>query len=170
MNRLILLVILIFAASVLSSCGYRVLKAEGKVSLSSLHVAGVRNETHEPRLEDILHQALVEELLTDRRVGLVAEEVASVILKSTIKRFNLRATAESDGRVTQYEIELEGDFTLLDGKTGEKVMEIRNLQAPIRTSFTVGPDVTVARVNQERAESVACRSLARELASRVLLN
>ena len=170
MDCLALLAILLAASSQLTSCGYRVLSDQGPVSFSSLHVAGVRNETREPGLEDILHQAIVEELLLDRRVRLVSEKAAGVLLKSTLTIFNLRPTAESDSRVTQYEIVLAGDFLLMDGETGEKVMEINNLQAPIRTTFTVSSDVTASRVNQEQAQAVACRSLARELASRVLLN
>jgi len=168
-GRAVLLVLLFFSFT-LCSCGYRVLSNQGAVSFSSMHVAGVQNRTHEPGLEDMLHQALVEELLIDRRVGLVDEKGADVLLESTVTGFMLRPTAESDSRVTQYEIELRGDFLLIDGKTGHKVMEIRNLQAPIRITFTVGSNVRDARVNQERAETIACRSLARELASRVLLN
>lgn len=162
--------LLLLAVSLLSGCGYRVLRNAGDLELSSLHAAGVRNQTMEPRLEDLLHEALVEELLRDRRVRLVPEDASAMTLQSTLTRFRLRATAESDSSVTQYEIELTGNFRVVDNRTGDTVRDLLGLQAPIRETFSVDANVTLTRVRQEEAEERATRSLARELAARILLN
>jgi len=129
------LTLFFLAVGLLPGCGYRVLRAAGDLELSSMHVAGVRNRTTEPRLEDLLHSALVEELLRDRRVRLVPEEGAALTIHSTLTDFRLRATAESDSRVTQYEIELIGNFRVVDNRTGNTVRDLLGLQAPIRESF-----------------------------------
>jgi len=153
----------------LSSCGYRVLSDGAPVGFSAIHVAMVENRTREPGLEDFLHQALVEELLIDRRVKIVPSNRADVTLQTTITRFYLRPTAESGSRATQYEIELDADFRLVDNKSGKVLSKITGLRSPIRVLFSIGPDMVAARTSQEEAEIRVSRELARELAKKVLL-
>jgi len=150
-------------------CGYRLLGPTPGMEISSLHVAGVVNRTTEPRLEDLLHRALVEELLRDRRVRIVSASEAAATLQAVVTAFEVRATAESGDRVTQYEIRLLADFRVTETSTGRVLREIVGLAPPIRETFPVGADVTTARAGQEKAEEEACRALARELASRILL-
>ncbi len=153
----------------LQSCGYKVLSGGAPVGFSAIHVAMVENKTREPGLEDLLHQALVEELLLDRRVKIVPSDRAEVTLQATITRFYLRPTSESGSRATQYEIELDADFQLVERKSGKVLSKITGLRSPIRVLFSLGSDMVAARTSQEEAEVRASRELARELAKKVLL-
>lgn len=166
---LLLGVVLAVFFSLLSSCGYNVLSKGVPTGFSAIHVALVENQTREPGLEDLLHQALVEELLLDRRVNIVPSDRAEVVLKTTITRFYLRPTAESGSRATQYEIQLDADFLLIERKNGKVLNKITGLRSPIRILFSIGSDMVAARTSQEQAEIRVSRELARELAKRVLL-
>ena len=163
----LLVAIIIIAFS--QSCGYKVLSEDVPLGGSAFHVALVGNSTREPGLEDLLHQALIEELLLDRRVTIVPSDRAETILQTTITGFHLRPTAESDGRATQYEIELNADFRLVNSETSEVLRKIIGLRSPVKEFFSIGPDMIAARAAQEAAEVRACQKLAKELAKKVLL-
>ena len=153
----------------ISSCGYQVLSARESLGFERLHIAPVENRTREPGLEDLLHQALVEELAKDRRVRIVGPDVAEVILEASVVRFSLYPTVEAAGLAAEYEIELDADFRLIRRETGEVLLDIGGLGSPVRASFPAGSSALEARAAEDTAEFEAAKSLAREFATRVLL-
>ncbi len=169
MNRAFGRAIVLFLLVPLSSCGYHVLSARESLDFERLHVAPVANRTREPGLEDLLHRALVQELARDRRVRLVERDLAEVILETSVVRFDLFPTVEAAGLAVEYEVEMDADFKLLRPETGEVLLDIGGLGAPIRASFPAGDGALETRGAQEKAELEAAAAVARELARRLLL-
>ena len=161
--------IVLFLLLHLSSCGYHVLAARESLDFERLHVAPVANRTREPGLEDVLHRALVEELALDRRIRLVESDLAEVVLETSVVRFNLLPTVEAAGLAVGYEVEMDADFRLVRPETGEVLLDIGSLGAPIRASFPTADGALETRGAQEKAEFEAAGAVARELARRLLL-
>lgn len=164
MTRFFHAAILLVAVAAIHGCGYR--QISGMSEFSTIKIMPVENRTREPDIQDMLRQAVAEELLLDRRVTVVSSS-SDVQLESTVTVYRLNPTAEAADRATQYEIELAADFLIKDS-AGKILSRIKGLEPPVREVFSVGADAASAKIGEEAARGKAVRALARELRFRLL--
>jgi len=164
MTRHVLIALLVFAVAAIHGCGYR--QVSGMSEFSTIRIIPVENRTREPDIQDMLRQAVAEELLIDRRVTVVSSS-SDVQLESAVTVYRLNPTAEAADRATQYEIELAADFLVKDSN-GKILGRIKGIEPPVREVFSVGADAASAKIGEEAARGRAVRALARELRFRLL--
>ncbi len=108
------LLILATAGFVLVGCGYGLV---GRVSnipedIKNVYVETLKNETQRSQLEQILTEAIIEEMVTRRRFEIVNSAAdADAVLRGSVKRFSLRPiTFNNNGLVDNFEIEVSADM------------------------------------------------------------
>ncbi len=127
MNKhlLSLLTILCIALCV-SGCGYTLVGLGSNLpeDIQTIYVESLVNQTQRPQVEQILTNAIADELLTRRRYEVVnSAGEADAILRGKVLTFRLRpVTFDQEGLATNFEVEIAGDmkFQRIPGADGEE--------------------------------------------------
>jgi hypothetical protein len=124
----------------------------------------VVNKTYEPGLEERFHDALSREFIAQ---GIkVTSEGGDVVVDSVITTFELGALAYIDEKLQEQSIILKADVRITDN---EKFMEFRSMQSPIKITFQTTGTVTESIIEKEKATDKACREIAREMISKIII-
>lgn len=162
------------SAFFLTSCGYRMV---GSTSLPfhSITIKHVLNKTYEPRLEDVLHNAISKEFLAQGIEVLPARPSSSapesfqdigVVLETVITIFHLSTIAASDEKVKEQAVTMYVDFRVIDRG---RIMEFKAVKSPINVTFQTAGTVAESVVEKERAIEKACSEIAKEIVSKIII-
>lgn len=150
----------------LTSCGYHMV---GSTSLPfhTVVIKQVLNKTYEPQLEDVLHDALSREFIS-QGINVTSRSTADngAILETVISAFSVNTIAASDDKVKEQAVVMYVDFRLTDDK---RVMEFRSVSSPINITFQATGSVTDSVVEKQKAVERASAEIAKELVSRIIL-
>jgi hypothetical protein len=148
---------LLIAVLLAAGCGYSIY-TRASLPFTEIRIGYVENRTLEPKLDDKLHRALVEEFA---KYGVAVTPGAAHVISATLQNFNMVSLSEKDDITVEYRFHIDADFTYQDG-TG-KVREIKNRGLPFIVSFSGSgalPDLLAAR---EVAERQAMSDLAKSI-------
>jgi hypothetical protein len=143
-------------------CGYKVY---GKKSLpfDSIQIGKIENRTLEPKLQDMLHNALTEEFL---KQGIAVRTEAGYKISGTIHRFELNVLSEKANMAVEYEVIIKGDFKLVD--PSGNIKEFKNIGSPFIVSFQSSDILEKVLAFKELASERAVRDMAMEIVSIVI--
>lgn len=164
MKRFLVFTFLVFIfAFFLSSCGYRLVGSR-LLPFNSITIKPVKNNTYEPRLEERMHVALSDEFINQ---GIeIRASGGEADLETTITEFALGAVGAVDETIKEQEIIMYADMELTsDGK----VTEFKSIRSPIKITFQTTGTVSQAAARKEVSTEKACREIAREIVSRVII-
>ncbi len=147
----------------LSSCGYRIIGSKF-LPFDSITIKPVKNKTYEPRLEEILHNALSNEFVNQ---GIEVKATgASVELETTITAFELGAIGAVAEIVKEQELIMRVDIKVIDE---EKVTEFKAMKSPIKVTFQTTGTVSESVAHKERAIDKASAEIAKEVVSKIII-
>ncbi len=146
------------------SCGYRVVGSR-PLSFSSITIKPVSNKTYEPKLEERMHNALSNEFINQ---GIEVKPTGGEVdLEAAINTFALGAIAAVDETIKEQDVQMYVDVKVSsEGKT----IEFRTMESPIKITFQSTGTVSESVIRKERAADKACREIAKEIVSRILIN
>jgi hypothetical protein len=145
------------------SCGYRLVGSR-LLPFNSITIQPVKNNTYEPRLEEKMNIALSNEFINQ---GIeIKASGGDADLETTITEFALGAIGAVDETVKEQEIIMYADLKLTsDGK----VTEFKSIISPIKITFQTTGTVSQAAALKEVSTEKACREIAREIVSKVII-
>ena len=130
--------------------------------IRSIAIPTFINETYEAGIETIVTNALLRELIKDRRVKVVGEDEADAIMEGRIKSFTISSVAyDQTGMVLEYRTWVALDVILKRNKKGEVLWSKRGLLES--DVYRVSSDVLLTEAGKERA----IQNIATELARRI---
>ena len=101
-------------ALVLSGCGYALVGRASNLpeDIESVYVEPLENRTSRQQVEQILTQAILDELVTRRRFDVVNDAAsADAILRGVVTAFGVRPlTFDADGLADNFEITIDADM------------------------------------------------------------
>ena len=124
------IVLLMSAAALLAGCGYNLVGRASTLpeDIQNIYVESLVNETQRPQVEQILTQAIADELVTRRRFKVQNSAAgADAILRGKVLTFSVRPlTFDADGLADNFEISITADMRFerppkLDENEGEVV-------------------------------------------------
>lgn len=151
-----------------TGCGYR-LGGEGfgpSPEIRSIAIPTFINETYEAGIETIVTNALLRELIKDRRVKVVGEDEADAIMEGTVTSFSISSVAyDPTGVVLEYRTWVSLDVLLRRGKKGAVLWSKRGLTES--DVYRVSSDVLLTEAEKERAIQKIATELARRIRRRL---
>lgn len=159
-KRLILLfVVLIVAASamLMTGCGYS-LHRKADLPFSEISIGKIENLSLEPKLQDKLHRALVQEFSKN---GIRVTSSAANILSGVVRKFEMSSLSEKKDITVEYRIVIEADFFYKDS-TG-KIREIKKIASPFIVSSPAARDMAVLLGSRDMAAEKAVGDVAMEI-------
>jgi len=145
----------------LAACGYSI---QGKANLPfrTVSIGKIFNKTFEPRLEDKMQDALVEELLKN---GFTLVQNSEYRIEGVIKVFQMKVFAEKNNVAVEYEVDIKGDFKLIgpDGKSKKLASE-----GIFIVSFLSTETLNVVMANKEVAIEQALRDFSTEIVASII--
>lgn len=153
--------LLLCACSLLAGCGYTIY---GKADLpfQSVGIVKIINKTFEPKLEDRMQRALVDELM---KTGFVIDNSADYKINGVITSFALSTLSEKAGVAVEYEVIIRGDFKLID--PAGKSRDLRNRGVFIVSFSSVGALQNVIAL-KEQATEIALKDLCSEIVASIM--
>lgn len=113
-GRNLLLAGCLLTALLLAGCGYTLVGRASNIpeDIRNVYVEPLENATSRPQVEQILTQAISDELLTRRRFSVVNSAAeADALLRGTVLTFNVRpVTFDDDGLANNFEISITADM------------------------------------------------------------
>ena len=161
-NTVYAVVILIFSFAV-TSCGYRVVGST-PLPFRSIAIKHIQNDTYEPRLEERLHNAFSSEFI-HQGIEVTAGR-GDVELQATVTTFMLGAIAAIDEIIKEQEITMLVNIKFIEN---DRIMEFKSMASPIKITFQSTGDVSDSVAEKERATDKACREIAKEIVSRIIV-
>jgi len=160
--QLIIIVFLSLCLLSLLGCGYTI---QGKASLPfhAVSIGQIVNKTHEPRLEDKLQTALVEELM---RNGIVLENDSRYRIEGVITTYEVRTLAQKSGTAVECEVVIHGDFKLVEPSGKIKPLKGGGV---FFVSFPSSGNLESVIALKEEAIKQALRDLSNELVLSLIL-
>jgi hypothetical protein len=154
---------LLISCVLLMSCGYHLVGSR-LLPFNSITIEPVKNTTYEPRLEERMNIALSNEFINQ---GIeIKASGGDAYLETTITEFALGAIGAVDETVKEQEIIMHADLKLTsDGK----VTEFKSIASPIKITFQTTGTVSQAAARKEFSTEKACREIAREIVSKVII-
>lgn len=148
-------------ALVLSACGYSV---RPEPNIRSVRIGMLDNKTHEPKLSDMLKDALARQLAA---AGVQPEQGAEHLVSGVLHSLSIQPLAESGGITVKFKVTLKGKFMLTQEK-GEPVA----LDTPSSFIVAFGSDVPLDTLYAMRAQAVAraVDDLAADIAADIAAN
>lgn len=143
--------------STVFSCGYA-LHSKTSLPFRSIRIGEVENRTVEPKLQDKLSRALVDELL---RQGVAVDQGADYHLTGRIDQFSLRVLSEVSDIATEYEVVIKGNFVVTD-PSGQR-RELRDIGSPFIVSLSGSGELTPILARKELAVEKAVQDMARQI-------
>ncbi len=156
-NRMMLLLVLLAPVLLAAGCGYTAY-SRSSLPFTEVRIGKIENATIEPKLQDKLHQALVEEFAN---YGVAVTPVAAPVLSGVIRNFSMASLSEKDDITVEYRFILDADFTFQDS-TG-KITEIKNRGLPFIVSFSGAGALQNLLAARENAEKSAMSDLAKSV-------
>ncbi len=144
-----------------AGCGYAIY---GKADLPfrAISIGKIINKTFEPKLEDRMQRALVNELMTD---GFSIEGNADHKIDGVITTFALSTLSEKQGIAVEYEVIIKGEFKLVD--PSGKSRELRNHGVFI-VSFPSSDALQDVMAQKELATERALKDLSSEIVASIM--
>ncbi|MEM8934638.1 MAG: LptE family protein, partial [Acidobacteriota bacterium] len=104
----------VFTAVLLSGCGYTLVGQASNLpeDVKTVYVEPLENKTSRQQVEQILTQAILDELVTRRRFDVVNDAAsADAILRGAVSAFGVRPlTFDDDGLADSFEITIDADM------------------------------------------------------------
>lgn len=147
-----------------TGCGYR-LDGEGlgpPLEIRSIAIPTFINATYEAGIEITVTNALLRELIKDRRLKVVGVDKADAVMEGTVTSFaTFSASYDPAGFVLEYRTWVALDVILRRGKKGEILWSRRDLRET--DVYRVSPGVLFTEVEKERAIQRIAEQLARRI-------
>lgn len=142
-------------------CGYTI---QGKANLpfQTIAINKIVNKTFEPKLEDRMQIALVNELMVE---GFAIDSSSGYKINGAITQFELRTLSEKSGVATEYEVIIKGDFKLTD--PSGKTKELRNHGVFI-VSLSSSEQLQTVIAQKELATVRALQDLSSEIVASIM--
>jgi len=156
-TRMMLLLVLLALILLIAGCGYTVYN-RASLPFTEIRIGNIENLTLEPKLQDKLHQALVEEFAN---YGVAVTSGAAPVLSGVIRNFSMISLSEKDDITVEYRIMIGADFTYQDS-TG-KIREIKDRGLPFIVSFSGAGSIQNLLANKTIAERQAMSDLAKSV-------
>jgi len=156
-------ILLLVSCFLFVSCGYRLI-GSGSLPFDSITIKPVKNNTYEPKLEEKMHMALSNEFINQ---GMEVKAAGSdTVLETTIKTFALGAVAAVDETIKEQKIVMHVELRLVsNGKT----TEFNSMVSPIQITFQSTGTVSESVARKEAAADKACREIAKEIVSKIII-
>lgn len=145
-----------------AGCGYSIHR-QSDLPFTEIRIEAVQNRTLEPKLQDKLHAALVEEF---EKNGIRVTPSADTKLSSVIHTFDMVLLSDKEGVAVEYNIFMTADF-VVEYKDGKK-REIRNAGSPFIVSLTSSEELGALLARKELAEVKAARDVAMRIAGALI--
>lgn len=142
---------------VLSGCGYT-LHRHAALPFTEIQIGLIENRTFEPKLQDILRRALVDEF---QKQGIRVSTSAQHTLSGVVRKFSMVGVAEKKDVITEFQMTVLADFRLSGGKGPAR--EFRDIAPPFIVTFTGTDDFGTLIANKEAAEEKAMEDLASQI-------
>ena len=143
----------------LTGCGY---SAAIKPPVDTIKIDITRNLTTEPGLQDLFYETLVLELV---RNGISIDPSAAYTLVGALKEVKVRNLAMIDHLTVQFEVNINGEFYLLEPGGGKRTLQSSNV---FIVSFVKLGSLEGVMSEQERAIRMALKDLSSELADSIM--
>jgi outer membrane lipopolysaccharide assembly protein LptE/RlpB len=144
-----------------AGCGYT-LYGKADLPFPSIAIGKIVNKTFEPRLEDRMQVALVDELM---KSGFRIDAHSGHRIVGSMTAFELRPLSTTAGVAVEYEVTVRGDFTLVD--PSGKTRPLRNHGVFI-VSFPSTDALQGVIALKEKATETALRDLSIEIIASIL--
>jgi len=157
-------VYMLFAVIVCAGCGYRLARPDNPLldGIETIAVPYFKNKTFEPGAEALFTNALVNEFIAGKRLRVVSEDSADVVVHGTIQKLLDTSLAYSaDDKALHYRVRVTLDVYLQNRRTGEIVWKRSNMVHG--EEFPVGAAIVIS----EAAKRSALTRLAEDLAERI---
>jgi len=151
----------VLLAFCLAGCGYKIY-GRADLPFRSIAINKIVNKTFEPRLEDRMQVALVDELM---KSGFVIDSASGYRIDGNLTTFELKALSVQSGVAVEYEVSVRGDFTLTD-PSGKK-RPLRNHGVFI-VSFPSTDALQGVIALKEQATETALRDLSIEIIASII--
>jgi hypothetical protein len=155
--RLMLLMFPLALVLLAAGCGYSVY-TRASLPFTEVRIGKLENATLEPKLQDKLHQALVEEFA---KYGVAVRPGAVPVLSGVIRNFSMVSLSEKDDITVEYRFLINADFTFQDD--AGKIREIKDRGLPFIVSFTGAGALQDLLAARETAEQKAMSDLAKSV-------
>jgi hypothetical protein len=159
---------LIFFLSVGTGCGYR-FAGEGfgpSSEIRSIAIPTFNNETYEAGIETIVTNALLKELIKDRRLDVVGQNEADAIMEGTVTSFTTSSVAyDPSGVVLEYRTWVTLNVIVKRNRRGEILWSERGLSES--DVYRVSSDILFTEGEKERAIQTIAEKLARRIRRRL---
>ena len=156
-TRMMLLLVLLAPILLTAGCGYSVYN-RASLPFTEIRIGNLDNMTLEPKLQDKLHQALVEEFA---KYGVAVTPGAAPVLAGVIRNFSMVSLSEKNDVTVEYRFIIGVDFTYQDS-TG-KIREIKDRGLPFIVSFSGAGALQDLLANKTVAEQKAMSDLAKSI-------
>lgn len=157
-----IIIMLLMISSFLNSCGYT-LQTSKDIPFQSIAIGNITNKTYEPKLQDKLISSLNEHLML---YGFEISKSARYKIEGEINRFNLKILSEIGLTAVEYEIDIDGVFTLIDLQT-QKRYPIKKFK-PYLTVFTTQDRLTNVLIQKDIFTKRAIDELSREIVQNII--
>jgi hypothetical protein len=141
----------------LNGCGYSIHR-QASLPFREIGIGSIENRTLEPKLQDKLHRALVEEF---RKQGISVTPAAANRITGVISNFNMVGLSEKEDIVVEYSVMVNADFGVVDREG--KVRELKNISSPFIVSFTGSEDLGRLLATRDMAVERAMRDIAMQI-------
>ncbi|MCG6949255.1 MAG: LPS assembly lipoprotein LptE [Acidobacteria bacterium] len=159
------LLVTLFVAAELTSCGYHLVGTTSFLpeEIETLHVENFENQTRWVEMDQRLMEALTLEWVRRRRLRLVDDpSQADVILSGTIQRLAvIPVSYDEQGRANEYQMSLQAVVQLQDVRGEEPEILWEDKAFSRRTSYAVDP----VAVDYFDKQNVAMTELSKEFSS-----
>lgn len=153
----------VFALSIfLGGCGYSVHR-HSSLPFTEISLGPIENKTHEPKLQDKLHRALIREFL---KQGIGINPSAGHKLSGVINNFSMIGLSDKDGITVEYRVVVDADFKFIDGEGNTR--DMKNIGAPFIVSLTGSEDLGKLLAAREVAQKRALNDIAMEIAGMLI--
>ncbi|TAN39662.1 MAG: hypothetical protein EPN25_10635 [Nitrospirae bacterium] len=157
LRRTLLCLFVLTAIGGFYGCGYTI-HGHAALPFTEIWVGAIENRTHEPGLQDMLHRALVEELV---KQGISVRPSAPRKLTGVIRTFELPSLSEKDGITREYRVLIDADFTATDEKGSAEY--VKHMGSPFIVVVTGSEDMARLLANKTLAEERALKDMAARL-------
>ena len=156
-TRMMLLLVLLALILLIAGCGYTVYN-RASLPFTEIRIGNIENLTLEPKLQDKLHQALVEEFA---KYGIAVTPGAAPVISVVLQNFTMVSLSEKNDITVEYRFIIEADFTYQDSKG--KIQEIKGRGLPFIVSFSGSGAIPDLLANKTVAERQAMSDLAKSI-------
>ncbi|MFW2331471.1 MAG: LPS assembly lipoprotein LptE [Nitrospinota bacterium] len=162
--------IFVLVVSILNftTCGYSIYKSEEfkSTNIKSINVVAFDNKTDEPKLDLLITDYTIKELINHSSLVVTSKESADSILRGYITKYKLRpASIGSDNMATSYILTISISFTLEDNQSKELISSQRLVETE---TYSVTSDISQSEIAKESAKDRVGRLIARRLVDTLL--